>query len=50
MELCKARDMIVAMKKYHENKKDSLDTKLEQYNTEIKALSDEVIEKKLLLG
>jgi len=50
MELCKARDMIVAMKKYHENKKDSLDTKLEKYNTEIKALSDEVIEKKLLLG
>ncbi len=50
MELSKAPDMILAIKKYHANKKDSLDTKLEKYNTEIKVLSDEVIEKKLLLG
>ncbi len=49
MELCKARDMIVDMKKYHENKKDSLDSKLEKYDIEIAALSDEVSEKKLLL-
>jgi len=49
MDLCKARDMIIAMKKYHENKKDALILKLEKYNTEIQVLSNEVIEKKLLL-
>ena len=49
MELCKARDMIVDMKKYHENTKNSLDSKLEKYNIEIAALSNEVAEKKLLL-
>jgi len=49
MDLCEARDRIIAMKKYHENKKDALISKLEKYNTEIQILSNEVIEKKLLL-
>ena len=49
MDLCEARDRIIAMKKYHENKKDALISKLEKYNMEIQVLSDEVIEKKLLL-
>ena len=49
MDLCEARDRIIAMKKYHENKKDALISKLEKYNVEIQVLSDEVIEKKLLL-
>ncbi len=49
MHLCEARDRIIAMKKYHENKKDALISKLEKYNVEIQVLSDEVIEKKLLL-
>jgi hypothetical protein len=49
MNLCKERDMILAMKKYHEDKKDSLISKLEKYNTEIQVLNNEVIEKKLLL-
>ncbi len=49
MDLCEARDRIIAMKKYHENKKDALISKLEKYNTEIQVLSNEVIEKKLLL-
>ncbi len=49
MDLCEARDRIIAMKKYHENKKDALISKLEKYNIEIQVLSDEVIEKKLLL-
>jgi len=47
--LCEARDMIIVMKKYHEKKKDALISKLEKYNIEIEALSNEVIEKKLLL-
>ncbi len=49
MDLCDARGMIIAMKKYHENKKDALISKLEKYDIEIKTLSNEVIEKKLLL-
>ncbi len=49
MDLCEARDRIIAMKKYHENKKDALISKLEKYNIEIQELSNEVIEKKLLL-
>ena len=49
MDLCEARNRIIAMKKYHENKKDALISKLEKYNMEIQVLSDEVIEKKLLL-
>ncbi len=49
MDLCEARDRIIAMKKYHENKKDTLISKLEKYNMEIQVLSNEVIEKKLLL-
>jgi len=49
MDLCEARDRIIAMKKYHENKKDALISKLEKYNAEIQILSNEVIEKKLLL-
>jgi len=49
MDLCEARDIIIAMKKYHENKKDELIAKLEKYNIEIETLSDEVTEKKLLL-
>jgi len=49
MDLCDARDRIIAMKKYHENEKDSLVSKLEKYNIEIEALSNEVTEKKLLL-
>jgi hypothetical protein len=49
MDLCEARDRIIAMKKYHENKKETLISKLEKYNMEIQVLSDEVIEKKLLL-
>ncbi len=49
MNLCKERDMILAMKKYHEGKKDSLISKLEKYNTEIQVLHNEVTEKKLLL-
>jgi len=49
MDLCKARDMIIAMKKYHENKTDSLISKLGKYNIEIEVLSSEVTEKKLLL-
>jgi len=49
MDLCEARNRIIAMKKYHENKKDALISKLEKYNIEIQVLSDEVIEKKLLL-
>jgi len=49
MDLCKARDMIVALKKYHENKKDSLTSKLEKYDIEIERLFNEVNEKKLLL-
>jgi hypothetical protein len=49
MNLCEARDRIIAMKKYHENKKDALISKLERYNMQIQVLSDEVIEKKLLL-
>ncbi len=49
MNLCKERDMILAMKKYHEDKKDSLISKLAKYNTEIQVLNNEVIEKKLLL-
>ncbi len=49
MDLCEARDRIIAMKKYHETKKDALISKLEKYNVEIQVLSDEVIEKKLLL-
>ncbi len=49
MNLCEARDRIIAMKKYHENKKDALISKLEKYNAEIQILSNEVIEKKLLL-
>jgi hypothetical protein len=49
MNLCEARDRIIAMKKYHENKKDALISKLEKYNAEIQILSNEVTEKKLLL-
>ena len=49
MDLCEARDRIIAMKKYHENKKDALISKLEKYNAEIQILSNEVTEKKLLL-
>ena len=49
MDLCEARDRIIAMKKYHEDKKDALISKLEKYNIEIQVLSNEVIEKKLLL-
>ena len=49
MDLCEARDRIIAMKKYHENKKDALISKLEKYNIEIQVLTNEVIEKKLLL-
>ena len=49
MDLCEARNRIIAMKKYHENKKDTLNSKLEKYDVEIEALSNEVIEKKLLL-
>ncbi len=49
MDLCEARDRIVAMKKYHENKKDELISKLEKYDIEIQVLTNEVTEKKLLL-
>ncbi len=49
VDLCEARDRIIAMKKYHEDKKDALISKLEKYNIEIQVLTNEVIEKKLLL-
>ncbi len=49
MNLCEARDRIIAMKKYHENKKDALISKLEKYDIEIETLYNEVTEKKLLL-
>ncbi len=49
VDLCEARDRIIAMKKYHENKKEVLISKLEKYNIEIQVLYNEVIEKKLLL-
>jgi hypothetical protein len=49
MDLCEARDRIIAMKKYHENKKEALISKLDKYNIEIQVLTNEVIEKKLLL-
>ncbi len=49
MDLCDARDRILAMIKYHKNKKDTLTSKLKKYDVEIEALSNEVIEKKLLL-
>ncbi len=49
VDLCEMRDMIIAMMKYHENKKDVLISKLEKYNIEIETLSNEVIQKKLLL-
>jgi len=49
MELCEARNRIIAMKKYYENKKNTLDSKLEKYDIEIETLYNEVTEKKLLL-
>jgi len=48
MDLCEARDLIIVMKKYHENEIDVLISKLEKYNIEIEAMSNEAIEKNLM--
>jgi len=49
MDLCEARNRIIAMMKYHKNAESALTSKLKKYDVEIEALSNEVIEKKLLL-